>query len=113
MRRRRWGLGLVGALVAAASAGACRQTLGLDGYSNARDASAADLDASACGLSYATAACAACAARQCCELSNACAQDLQCSNCVGACGGDAGCQGACIAQSFVASQSGADLAACL
>ncbi|MGH7268966.1 MAG: hypothetical protein ACREJ3_00930, partial [Polyangiaceae bacterium] len=120
MRRGKWWFCLTGAAtIGAASAGACRQAIGLDAYiSGVSDAGSipgpsSDLDASACGLSYGTGICAACAASHCCDPSNACAQDLQCSDCLGACGGDAGCQGTCIAQSFVSSPTGADLAACL
>jgi hypothetical protein len=53
MGRRKWGLGLGGALVVAASVGACRQTFGLDAYANgSADASASAQGRSACGLSY-------------------------------------------------------------
>src|SRR5579863_1582481 len=127
MRRGKWGLGIAGALIAVASAGACRQTLGLDAYSNGSpDASVspaeastdAGVDASACGLSFGSAGCAECVKASCCTEATQCQQNPPCSNCLGACNGDPACGAQCIATSLAASSYAAStydpgLAACL
>ena len=126
VRPRAWWRPLAVALVAVAAGVACRQTIGLDAYSTATtdagpstdgiaDATTSDssADASACGLPYGGASCAACVQTSCCAESETCAKDAVCiqsQQCLGTCGGDPACRAACPSPT---GESAAALAACM
>jgi len=104
-------VGAVGLVVAAAAAMACRQIIGLP------DNQEGVASASACGLPYGTASCAACVNAGCCSVSTACAGDVACRSlyeCLGACAiGDWQCRSQCqLDHPVAASPNYAPLTAC-
>ncbi len=86
------GLAAVGVVLAFALS--CRQIAGIT------DSAPVDLapTSTACGLSYGTVTCAACAQAHCCDESSACQGDPVCAayeTCVGNCAGDLKCRAQC------------------
>ena len=82
MGRGKWGLGVAGALIAAASVGACRQTLGLDAYANGTgDASVSGLCGAMAGYLSPPAQwseCESCLTSVACSDERACATSVDC-----------------------------------
>lgn len=82
---------------------------GTDDGSSADSATSGDGGNVACGIGYASAACAGCAMSACCTQSQTCANDSACTaviNCIGACAAtDTTCQNNCVSSASSTAQT--------